>query len=664
MAAPAAEPRRGLISDLRGLLRPEPAQLELALRLALICALTTLVVEIYQTPSPALTAYLVFFLNRPDRVTSLIMNLALVLVITIVIGLVFGAALLVLDNPMWRVIAIALISFFLLFLASASKLRPIGATVALITAYALDVLGGVQVGEEVTRALLYAWLFIAIPAAVSAVVNLLIAPSPRRLAERAIARRLAVAARVLRAPEGRAPQALSEASEGSGELLKWLHLAGLEKTAPPELLALLHQAAGATLSLFAALNVMLAHPEAALPAGLRERLARLVDELGSEWARGQQPPALRWQDAPDDTALSPPARALLGELKAALVDFSQPRPSDAPELHAASAEPGGFFAADAFTNPDHIRYALRTTGAALFCYLLYSVLSWPGIHTCFLTCYIVSLDTVAESVEKLSLRIVGCLIGAAAGIAAIVFLVPALTSIGDLLIVVFLGTLITGYVAAGSPRVAYAGFQAAFAFYLCVLQGNGPGFNMVTIRDRVLGVLLGNLVAYVALSSFWPVSVGRRVDPAIGRILARLGALSDAIGVGRRRDLAAELQDEIAAVETDLEVVHYEPAALRPSPAWLDVRREALEAISALKAPLLLSAGADDDTRARHAGRLRGLATRLTTPAPAAPPEVAGATGPGKEPLDAMVDSELERVDRALGRMFGLPERTASLGQA
>ncbi len=56
MAAPAAEPRPGIAAELRGLLRPEPEQLELGLRLALICTLTTLVVEIYQTPSPALTA--------------------------------------------------------------------------------------------------------------------------------------------------------------------------------------------------------------------------------------------------------------------------------------------------------------------------------------------------------------------------------------------------------------------------------------------------------------------------------------------------------------------------------------------------------------------------------------------------------------------------------
>ena len=51
----------------------------------------------------------------------------------------------------------------------------------------------------------------------------------------------------------------------------------------------------------------------------------------------------------------------------------------------------------------------------MLCYLIYSVLSWPGIHTALITVFIVSLTTAAESVEKLTLRIAGCLAGAGLG---------------------------------------------------------------------------------------------------------------------------------------------------------------------------------------------------------------------------------------------------------
>ena len=177
---------------------PRPGQLELANRLALICALTVLVAEIYQTPEPALTAYVAFFLNRDNRTMSLIINFVFVALITLIVGFILLVAMVVINDPMWRVISMAAISFALLFVASASKLRPIGGIIALIVGYALDVLGTLQqIGELGTRALLYAWLFVSIPAGVSIVVNFLLAPSPRRLAERAIAQRLELSAAML-----------------------------------------------------------------------------------------------------------------------------------------------------------------------------------------------------------------------------------------------------------------------------------------------------------------------------------------------------------------------------------------------------------------------------------------------------------------------------------
>src|SRR4029077_12278597 len=101
--------------------------------------------------------------------------------------------------------------------------------------------------------------------------------------------------------------------------------------------------------------------------------------------------------------------------------------------------------------PAHARHELKPTPAASFCYVFFSLLDWPKIHTCLITVYIVSLGTTAETVEKLTLRVLGCLVGAAAGIAAIVYLIPSITSIGGLMVVVFLASLVSAWVAAGSP---------------------------------------------------------------------------------------------------------------------------------------------------------------------------------------------------------------------
>ena len=86
MAPPAGEPEGGRGGALLRLLAPSPERLEFALRQAAICALTVLVVEIYQTPDPALTTYLVFFMNKPDRGSSIVLNLVLLVLITIAVG--------------------------------------------------------------------------------------------------------------------------------------------------------------------------------------------------------------------------------------------------------------------------------------------------------------------------------------------------------------------------------------------------------------------------------------------------------------------------------------------------------------------------------------------------------------------------------------------------
>ena len=205
---------------------------------------------------------------------------------------------------MWRVTSMALISFGLLFLTSASKLRPLGSTIALIIGYALDELGLIQVGELGTRALLYAWLFVGIPAGVSMLVNLLLAPSPRRLAERAIALRLDLAAAMLRTADQAVREHFREClREGMHEIVEWLGLAAREKTSPPGDIAALKQAAGSTVVLLSAVDVMDRNPEGTLPAGLREYLAKTLDEMAVILKGGGYPTEIAWNPPEGDVPL-------------------------------------------------------------------------------------------------------------------------------------------------------------------------------------------------------------------------------------------------------------------------------------------------------------------------------------------------------------------------
>jgi multidrug resistance protein MdtO len=618
-------------NDLAGLLRllrPRPGRWEFAVRLALICALTALVVEIYQTPDPALTVYVAFFLNKPDRVESLILSVVFTVLISVIIGLVLLMAMAVIDAPLWRVALMSAFSIGFLFVAFASKLRPLAGTIALIVGYALDLLGTMHLGEITTRALLYAWLFIAIPAGVSVVVNLLLAPAPRRLAERAIAARLRAAAAFLRDPgDEHTHETLIECQrEGMGEILTWLKLAGAEKTSPPQDLAALRQAAQSTTAILSWVDLVSRERAGAISAPLRERLALTFEDMADILRRGGYPIEISLDPDEAVTALPVAAAREWADMRDILASFTQQAAADpAPEptptgpprtvaphtaapAHAAAKPPAGFFLPDAFTNPEYVHYALKTTAAAMFCYVLYSLLDWPGIHTCFITCYIVSLGTTAETVEKLSLRLLGCVVGAAAGIAAIVYVVPALSSIGALMIVVFLGALVAAWVAAGSPRVSYAGFQIAFAFFLCVIQGASPAFDLKIARDRIIGILLGNLVTYLVFTRVWPVSVAKSIDPAITAVLRNLSSMAKAPTPAARRSLAAQVQTALGGIEQNLNLARYEPMTIRPSDDWLRARYRVVHEISALHGPLLVSAGEIIDA---HINRLEDVLERI-----------------------------------------------------
>src|SRR4029077_6596380 len=273
---------RDTLSDIARLLAPRPGQLELANRLALICAVTVLVAEIYQTPEPALTAYVAFFLNRDNRTMSLIIDLLFVALITFIIGFILLVAMVVINDPMWRVISMALILFCLLFLGSASKLRPVAGIIALIVGYALDLLGTLQqVAELGTRGLLYAWLFVGIPAGISILVNLLLGPSPRRLAERAIGRRLELSVAMLQMPDGRIRREFRARLREGAEIEEWLGLTDREKTSAPGDIAALRQAAYSTVTLMSAIDVIDRQPGIWLPMPLREYLTRTLHEMAA-----------------------------------------------------------------------------------------------------------------------------------------------------------------------------------------------------------------------------------------------------------------------------------------------------------------------------------------------------------------------------------------------
>ncbi|MEM5431274.1 FUSC family protein [Cupriavidus oxalaticus] len=587
MAQPAADRPRLRLADIRALLAPLPGRPAAATRIAVAGTLTVLVTSIYGTPEAAISAYVVFFVNRADRTSSIVMSVAALVLVSLVIGMVMWLADFSIDDPLRRVACMAVVSAALLFLTSASKLRPVGAIMGMIVGFALDELGLVPAGEVATRGLLYAWLMVAIPLGVNVVVNLLLGPSPRRLATDRLAHCLRTAARSMREPDGEPDALQAVLRDGVRPVAGWLKLAKLEGSLRADDLPALRQATSSTMAILLAADVARRQSGAQLPEAVAAPIAAKLDAMAAMLEAGGYPVDIALA-VPGIEDLAPVQRAVATELIGAIQRYAEPAEPTPPE--AADTAHGGFLLADAFSNPDHVRYALKTTGAAMFCYLLYQQLNWPGIHTCFITCYLVSLGTAAETVEKLALRLAGCLVGAAIGTVALVYIVPSLASVGGLMLLVFAGTWISAWVAQGSPRIAYAGFQVAFAFYLCVIQGAGPGFDLTIARDRVIGVMLGNLVVFLVFTRIWPVSIAGRIEAALATLVGQWQQLIAARQPDTRRRHATAAMALHGEIAQDLVLAHYEPASIGAGRDWVDDRRARLAVLDAIAGPVFLLA--------------------------------------------------------------------------
>jgi uncharacterized membrane protein YccC len=181
-------------------------------------------------------------------------------------------------------------------------------------------------------------------------------------------------------------------------------------------------------------------------------------------------------------------------------------PAD-PRATATSHSPGtkkSLFVPDAFTNSNHVRFGLKVALAAMSCYVIYMALDWPGIRTAFITCCFIALESTEATLRKARLRLVGCAIGGLLGFLSIMYVVPRMESIVSLVLLTAAGSAIAGWVAAGSKRIAYAGLQIALAFFMCIFQGFAPDTDFNTIRNRLVGIVLGILVTSVVFHYVWP----------------------------------------------------------------------------------------------------------------------------------------------------------------
>lgn len=603
----AFEASRSLWRQALADLRPFPGRAGMTWRVALLCALVVGAGMMFEIPEVAISCYLVIYLMKPDATVNIGTGIGFLVLLPGLVAFLVWIVNLTSGSTMHIMAAIVVTSCIFLYIGAATQLGENGGVAALIIAFLLTLIVKAPFGDAATFALREAWAMAALPMILMVGFNLVLGFSPINLLRDKLRARLAAAADLL---EGADPEPLRELlREGNAAFDQQALAARLLRIAP---LAAARQAAADVRAGFALMLAVSALP-ADLDDGRRTALAAAIRDADTAIGRGEAPPLPSEQPAD----ASPAERAAWDAL--AIL-------AGAPEAEVVPAPKTPFVAPDALTNPAYSRFAIKTTAAAVICFLTYTAIDWQGIHTAMITCYVAALGTAGETVHKLALRISGCLVGAALGVASIFWVIPHIDGIGALMALVFVGCAAGAWVSTGPERISYAGVQVALAFLLTVLQGFGPSLSLGTAEGRIVGILLGNLVVYVIFTQVWPAPLEGEIRNRFADALSGLAQMAR-LAPGRRSAAvggAAAVETLAGQGDEALRLLPFEPRDLRPPPDREAELHRAVVEIEILNRSIWLSKNEDLGPVAE---RLENLSERFRRPRDPAEHEPA-ASGP------------------------------------
>jgi multidrug resistance protein MdtO len=486
-------------------------------RIATGSAITVVIAMVFQIPQPTYMAYIVFLISKDEKNATVTAALGASIAVTLAILLTLGLEIIDTSEPALRLPLMAMATFAAMFTARTFALGPISYLAGFIIVLLQSVVDDVPSPETLTRLTLWTWVVVCVPIAVTVIVNLLFGQGAVAFMDRTVLKILKRWETSLSNSDYR-----KSLPEWRAQLLPLVEIAQHStkkgartgRVTVPVIRALLD-----------ALVIFEALPDD-LPDDLREELASRLrtcrQAIESDIAaamRDSLAPPLQFVGASNEQ--SPAVIAVRSALSALLSAIS--RPVTSPDKTEAHHPPRRLFVADAFSNPANWQFALKTTIAVMISYAIYTLVDWPGMRTAIVTCFFVALSSLGETVHKLLLRLSGAVIGGLISGLCIVFVLPHLTDIGQLSLLIFAVSLGAAWVATSSELLSYAGMQIAFAFFLGILQGYAPATDLTVLRDRVAGILLGNIVITIVFSSFWPQSARSGIRAALAEALRAIG---------------------------------------------------------------------------------------------------------------------------------------------
>jgi multidrug resistance protein MdtO len=308
----------------------------------------------------------------------------------------------------------------------------------------------------------------------------------------------------------------------------------------------------------------------ALDRKLASKLAQEISEVRRFLLTGHEPSIMETEGTPEHDSLLRELEGMIAliprviEGTASIEAYQMPGTEKEPEV--------GALVPDAFTNPDHLRFALSGCLAAMLCYVLFIGLSWRGpLSTSILTCVLTALTTIGASRQKQALRVAGTVIGGFIfGLGAQIFILPNIDSITEFTLLFIAVSAVAAWVGTASSRLSYCGLQIAVSFYFIHLNDFTIQTSLTIGRDRTLGVLVGTAMMWLVFEQLQPTSATDEMVKTFGQNLRLLAELTvsrvhpdDVPAVVKVRRLRDKIFNNFSAVNGQADVVAFELGELR-----------------------------------------------------------------------------------------------------
>ena len=571
------------VEFLRRELAPTPGRWQATLRITLACIACTVPVMSFHLAQPLIVMIGMFLVAKEDISTTVLGTILAIIGTTIGCGLLLLFYLCELDITWLRVLSVFAFIGLGLWVSRVVNPGVIGFGIATVLGVGVTLPDSGFPVETLNRFPFYYWRAWTLGLVVNLAVQFLLNPqTTQAVLQRGLAARLDAVETLLRrlaAGEPVAPQHSSLAPlalEGVVKQIGLLKMAGVIEPWLKKYAAELRAQFIVVDRLVTAAAVLEAQGVPSANKAMQQRLFNLADACA------------RWRAAiknhePTEISKSPAVSAgpildqdavpSLAEMERAaeLMPLTFPDRKLPEELKPSpTKDKGGLLVPDAFTNPEHLQFAIKGALAAFICYLIFTLAAYPTIYTSVITCIVCSLSTVGASLQKGILRFTGAAVGGALGVISLMYIFPHLDSLGGFWLPFGAVTALAGYVTFGSPRVSYCGFQIGLAFYKCVLQTYGTYTELRVVRDRLVGVALGLVVFGIINSRLWPVTAlgtTRTKLASVLRTLAQIAGLPDEENHAPRLTeayaLRLQVYQDFGTVSELLEGAKFEPGAER-----------------------------------------------------------------------------------------------------